>query len=327
MDEKIKPLVQLAHECGSIGDRFERAVRSFIDQSNALDGEEFWPLVDRLATLISRNLKSSRTAINEFVRSALFDQKHSASIRDQDRREHWAEIMLGSWVRLVEFVRAYRKVKVGLRRATQDWPDLDKSDDSFGDFIDALPLGGKTRTQLICGGIDGKGRIENYQQLGVNLFTFPLEQFIMNGENYVESTLTDALIEYLPSIARDFFADPRSEKLEKDPEPRVERCMDLEAIVAALAPVMEKTTRPFPGLVQINLTTTEYAALRDIASMFKLADLVNYKRAQDSYPRLLNAVKLVLSIADNPTLNPTEQISLAPKTRAQLDSAVKFAEK
>jgi len=81
------------------------------------------------------------------------------------------------------------------------------------------------------------------------------------------------------------------------------------------------------GFVHLTLTVEQWAAVKELISMLQLADLVNYKRAQDSFPRLLNAVKLVLAIADHPELNPTEKISLAPKTRAQLDSAVKFAEK
>jgi len=103
--------------------------------------------------------------------------------------------------------------------------------------------------------------------------------------------------------------------------------MDLQAIVEALAPVLEKTTRPFPGFVQVNLTTAEHAALTKVVQMLQLADLVNYKKAQDSFPRLLQALKLVLAIADHPDQNPTEKISLSSKTRAQLDSAVAFAEK
>jgi hypothetical protein len=131
-------------------------------------------------------------------------------------------------------------------------------------------------------------------------------------------------------VARDFFVDHRDEPLEsveKDLTSGVGRDMDLEAIVAALAPVLEKTTRPIPGLVQVNLTTTEHAALTKVIQMLQLADLVNYKKAQDSFPRLLQAVKLVVAIADNPEANPTEKISLSPKTRAQLDRAISFTEK
>ena len=81
------------------------------------------------------------------------------------------------------------------------------------------------------------------------------------------------------------------------------------------------------GFVHLTLTTKQWEDVKRLLAMLDLAALVNIKRAQDSYPRLLNAVKLVLAIADHPDQNPTEKISLAPKTRAQLDSALKFAEK
>lgn len=80
------------------------------------------------------------------------------------------------------------------------------------------------------------------------------------------------------------------------------------------------------GFVHLTLTVDQWNSVKELISMLQLADLVNYKKAQDSFPRLLNAVKLVLAIADHPDQNPCEKISLAPKTRAQLDSAVKFAE-
>lgn len=81
------------------------------------------------------------------------------------------------------------------------------------------------------------------------------------------------------------------------------------------------------GFVHLTLTVKQWEDVKRVIAMFELANLVNIKQAQDSFPRLLNAVKLVLAIADHPDLNPTEKISLAPKTRAQLDSALKFAEK
>jgi len=81
------------------------------------------------------------------------------------------------------------------------------------------------------------------------------------------------------------------------------------------------------GFVHLTLTIQQWEDVQKLIAMFDLAHLVNIKQAQDSFPRLLNAVKLVLAIADHPEQNPTEKISLAPKTRAQLDSALKFAEK
>lgn len=325
MNEKIKPLVSLAHQHGVLMGQYEKSVRSYLDQCEALDGADFWPMVDQLATAVTKNhrgLTNSKGAIEEFVRSRLFDNGHRFLGAQRDHERYWANQRLATWQRLAEFVRAYRKVKTGLSRLAHDWDDLDMGDDTFSDFVDSLVLGGKTRCQLI-----NDRTIASRKQLAVNLFQHPLENFILHqNENYIEMSLIEALTEKLPTIAHDFF-DDHGEKVEKDPPSVVEDCMDLQAIVDALVPVMEKTTRPYPGHVQINLTTEEHEALVKVAQMFQLADLVNYKRAQDSFPRLLNAVKLVLAIADNPEQNPTEKISLASKTRAQLDSALKFAEK
>jgi hypothetical protein len=81
------------------------------------------------------------------------------------------------------------------------------------------------------------------------------------------------------------------------------------------------------GFVHLTLNLKQWEDVQKLIAMLDLACLVNIKRAQDSYPRLLQAVQLILAIADHPGSNPGEQISLATKTRAQLDSAVKFAEK
>ena len=107
--------------------------------------------------------------------------------------------------------------------------------------------------------------------------------------------------------------------------------MDLKEIAETIATVAASDTNDTYarslGFVHLTLTVDQFEAFKKVASMFQLADLMNYKRAQDSYPRLLQAVQLILAIADHPGQNPGEQISLATKTRAQLDSALKFAEK
>lgn len=107
---------------------------------------------------------------------------------------------------------------------------------------------------------------------------------------------------------------------------RVMSEMNLKEAADVLDTLLANAVNVQGGNIAINLTKEQHTRLVMVAHMFKLADLVNYKLAQDSFPRLLNAVKLVLAIADHPEQNPEEKISLAPKTRAQLDSAVKFAE-
>lgn len=104
--------------------------------------------------------------------------------------------------------------------------------------------------------------------------------------------------------------------------------MSLQTIVDALNPLVENAEPTGDGMrMVINLSTDQYRQIEDVVAMMQLANLMNYKRAQDAYPRLLQALKLVVAIADHPDANPGEQISLATKTRAQLDSALMFAEK
>lgn len=105
--------------------------------------------------------------------------------------------------------------------------------------------------------------------------------------------------------------------------------MTLQEIVEALAPLVDREfAKPTPDgqKMVLILRDDQYKAIETVVSALQLASLMNYKQAQDAFPRLLNAVKLIVAIADHPEQNPTEQISLAPKTRAQLDSALKFAE-
>jgi hypothetical protein len=334
MNEKIKPLMQLAHDSGRLNGKFEKAVRAHIDQTYHLADQEFWPILEELrdamikatGATMAPKYPDSKKVIEEFVRARLFDAKHKVSCNErEEKREFWAEQTLATWEKLASFTRTYGHMKKLVYKVCDKFTDLDMGDDGFGDFCDSFVLVGKTKFGLLM-----DGSLATMKQIHANMFQHPLERFIMRGENYIEMMLSEALIEKAPSVARDFFVDHRDEPLEsveKDLTSGVGRDMDLEAIVAALAPVLEKTTRPIPGLVQVNLTTTEHAALTKVIQMLQLADLVNYKKAQDSFPRLLQAVKLVVAIADNPEANPTEKISLSPKTRAQLDRAISFTEK
>lgn len=105
--------------------------------------------------------------------------------------------------------------------------------------------------------------------------------------------------------------------------------MTLQEIVDALTPLVDPEVAKPTGdgmRMVLFMSRDQYKAIETVVSAMQLANLMNYKTAQDSFPRLLNAVKLILAIADHPEQNPSEKIFLAPKTRAQLDSALKFAE-
>lgn len=327
MDIKIKDLVQLAHDHGKLKNEYEQAARGYVDQAEPLASEEFWPLVGELAQALVKakgksDMPSSKKVIEEFVRSRLFDARARRDPWNRDDKQDSNE-MLVVWEKLASFTKAYGKTKNVIYKLCDKFADLDMSDDTFGDFCDAFVLAGPEMIERIK-----VGDIATMNQLRKATDDHPLQRFMLRGENYMEMFLGEFLAEKLPGVARDVMRLVRwGEPLKECQTPGVVEGMDLKAIVDALVPVTEKTTRPFPGHVQVNLTTAEHEALVKVAQMLQLADLVNYKRAQDSYPRLLQALKLVLAIADHPEQNPTEKISLATKTRAQLDSALKFAEK
>lgn len=112
------------------------------------------------------------------------------------------------------------------------------------------------------------------------------------------------------------------------PTPVVRDCMDLEALLAALMPIRTGAFHVTDnGDVLIPMTADQRNAAALAVQSIELADLVNYKNAIASFPRLLQALKLVMAIADNPMANPDDRISLSTKTRNQIESALKFAEK
>jgi hypothetical protein len=327
MNEKIKCLAQLAHKHGSLKNQYEQATRAHIDQAEPLASEEFWPLVEELAQALIKakgkvDAPNSKKVIEEFIRSRLFDSRARCSPWEMEgKRGAHAGQMLATWEKLASFTKAYSKTKNVIYKLCDKFADLDMSDDTFGDFCDSFVLAGSDMIKRIK-----DGDIATMSQLRKATVDHPLQRFMLRGENYMEMMLGEFLAEKLPSVVRDLFPEA-PESVEECQTPGVVNTMDLQSIVDALAPVLEKTTRPFPGFVQVNLTTAEHAALTKVVQMLQLADLVNYKKAQDSFPRLLQALKLVLAIADHPDQNPTEKISLSTKTRAQLDSALKFSEK
>lgn len=80
------------------------------------------------------------------------------------------------------------------------------------------------------------------------------------------------------------------------------------------------------GTFSLTLTLDEWDALRAILLSLKLSDLLDQQRMIRAFPKLLNAVKLVLAIEDHPSGNPTETVKLGPKTRKQLEKAITDSE-
>jgi len=310
MNDNLKGLMTLAKEHSLLRAQFEQSVRDHVNQTYHLSDDEFWPILEALseAMIAARgrsDMSDSKRVIEEFVRARLFDKGGSAK--------------LATWERLASFARTYGHHKGLVYKVVSRFDDLDMGDDSLGDFCDSFVLAGRAKFGLLV-----DGTLATMKQVSVCLLR-TRERFIMRGENYIEMFLVDALISKTPSVARDVLRED-DPPLKKCQTPVVGFDMDLQSILDALAPIMG-SGQPAGGNVTLTLTREQYVEACNVVAMLQLADLVNYKKAQDAYPRLLQALNLVLAIADNPDANPGEKISLATKTRAQLDSALKFAEK
>jgi pyruvate kinase len=102
--------------------------------------------------------------------------------------------------------------------------------------------------------------------------------------------------------------------------------MGLQGIADALAPLTSaEVVAHDKEYTSILLTPEEYTDVCAAVAQLTLADMLNQQKAVAAFPKLVNAIKLVLAIADHPFQNPTERVKLATKTRKQLESALRIA--
>ncbi len=102
--------------------------------------------------------------------------------------------------------------------------------------------------------------------------------------------------------------------------------MNLEALLKALTPFLSaKMESHNMEHLAVLMTPDEYTDMREAIDNLRLADMVNYMKAQAAFPKLLSAVKLVLAL--NAGLLPEEKdkVELSSKTKARLMSALKSA--
>ena len=103
----------------------------------------------------------------------------------------------------------------------------------------------------------------------------------------------------------------------------------LQQLVAALQnltnPSRVSIAATTNGWVRLELPKDQYdAAVRAVASL-SLADMMNEHRAIAAFPKLVTACQLVLAIEDEPFAHHGERVKLAPKTRKQIEKALKVA--
>lgn len=208
MDSKINSLAQLAYEYSAIKGKYERLARDYINQADPLEEDEFWLLMNGLASSlveakgqkkVAADMPNSKPVIDEFVRSHLFAARCRAAAFGSEKS--YAAGMMQTWQKLASFVKSYSQTKAVIYSLCGEFTDLDMGDDGFGDFCDSFVIAGPDMIKRIK-----DGDIATMHQISKATIDHPLQRFMLRGENYMEMHLGEALVQKLPSVARSLFS-------------------------------------------------------------------------------------------------------------------------
>jgi hypothetical protein len=182
MKEPTKKLKNLAIRYAKLQRDYERSTRTYVRDCEPMDTDLFWEFLEYFADQIRSRKHYKGDAVKEAA--------HNTMIKIVDRLNHDAH--LNQWLRCAQFLAAYRHWSNKLHIKCEDMPGVQKSDDSYGDWTDALPLGGY---KLAFGIMEGD--IANYRQVGeaLKIHRPNLKDMIQNGENYVKMSLEDQVIQ------------------------------------------------------------------------------------------------------------------------------------
>jgi len=185
MQEPIKELLEYTRQYNAVNRGFKEMARSYIRSVNAteMDPDTFWSCLDYFANQIKSRLKYSGDAVKDACHNTLLYLRELNKPVDP----------IQAWGTAAKFFATYKKVSRELSQKCWELPGVEKGDDSFGDWIDALPLAGRVVVEGIF-----NDDIANYKQVGkaVKETTPKLEKLIMDGENYVKMKFEEELIRH-----------------------------------------------------------------------------------------------------------------------------------
>jgi hypothetical protein len=184
MQQPTKKLRNLAKRYTKINRDYEDNMREFIRTVEPMDDKDFWDVLEYFAKEVRSRM--GYVAYNPFKSAA-----HNTMIYIEGQAEALSATPVQAWEMSARFVAAYAKWTEVLSKKCWDMPGVEKSDDSYGDWIDALPLAGH---KVIFGIMEDY--IANYKQVDKALDTHSpnLKERIQEGENYVLSNLEDQVI-------------------------------------------------------------------------------------------------------------------------------------
>lgn len=171
-EEEMKHVIYASKELSNLSTayhylrrEYEKKVRAFVLTVEPMDEEAFWILLASFQAEVKERPMSS--ACHNLIVSQ-------------------------GWDVSARFLSRYRKIQSKLSAVCDKMPDFLGGNDSFSDWIDALPLGGEDLVEGIL-----SGQLATYEQVEdeVRKKLPEWHTFIMSGENYVASTLADKLVD------------------------------------------------------------------------------------------------------------------------------------
>lgn len=185
MSERVKALARAAAEADT---EYRSVFGHYILEFEPLDIEQFWGVMSRLVKNIDSSF-SVKTACHNLMCTFVYSSAMSEVAG-------WPDEPTPAWESAARFFARYQKITSDLCDKCWKMPGLERSDDGYGDLMDALPLAGR---EIVKGIMEDD--IANYKQLEACV-PGPLRDFILNGENYIVISLEDALRKAYQSIAR-----------------------------------------------------------------------------------------------------------------------------
>jgi len=181
MKEPTKKIMNLARRYNKVTKDYYDTVAEYVNTCEPMNPAIFWGYLDRLA----KNIEERKDYMGNPIKSGIHNT--FLEIRNSDE----TRTPLEKWVRCAYFVAAYNGIVDKLDSKCFDMSGVEKSDDSYGDWVDALPLAGKKVVNALLHNAFG-----HYDEVfdAVEQDRVLLWKLIMDGENYVRSELQKKLI-------------------------------------------------------------------------------------------------------------------------------------
>jgi len=195
----------------SANEAYKTAFRAEMRSLKPMTDSDFLATLDVLIECVVEARKGGRdveNAVDHFRAGLVFDLNWGCDAPDcfDDLSEPVR------WELLARFVKRYEMIKATLSKHLWELKGLEKSDDSYGDFIDSLPLAGRAVQDGLF-----QEDIATYKQLEKALEDNPLKDFILSGENYIEMALERMLEKAFLSVARSMEDDEDEDRPRENP--------------------------------------------------------------------------------------------------------------